>query len=427
MSSRAGRREALPLPRASGVLLHPTSLPGDRLGDEAYAFVDWLVEAGQTFWQVLPLGPPDSFGSPYSGTSAFAGWEGLLAEPDAPVSAREEAAFRRRHAYWIDDWAEYAGEAGALAMQVRFEREWTALRGYANRRGVRIVGDIPLYVARESADVAAHPELFDLTLDAGAHPDLFSGWGQLWGNPTYRWEALRREGYRWWIERFERSLQLFDVARLDHFRGFVAYWAVRHGNRTARNGRWLRGPGRELFDALERGHGSLPVIAEDLGWITPAVHRLREALGVPGMHVMQWAFDGRRNAFHALEHQREYAVVYAGTHDNDTAAGWWRTAPQAVRERIEAARERAGLPAAEPSWTLVELTFSSRSRLAIVQLQDVLDLGSEARMNTPSTIAGNWLWRLGPGQLTAEHAARLRDATRRWRRLARQTRAPKKV
>lgn len=416
---RTRRREAFSPPRGSGVLLHPTSLPGGKLGDEAYRFVDWLVAAGQSYWQVLPLGPPDPFGSPYAGASAFAGWSGLLADRDANVGARALTDFRRRHAFWIDDWVSHTGDDAELAVQVRFEREWGKLRAYANRRGVRIVGDVPLYVARDSADVSAHAEYFDLALDAGAHPDMFTPWGQLWGNPTYRWPALRHEGYRWWVERFRRSFQLFDVVRLDHFRGYVSYWAVRHGNRTARSGRWLRGPGRELFDVVAAELGDLSVIAEDLGHITPAVHRLRDDLGVPGMQVLQWAFDGRPTSPHTIANHREHAVVYIGTHDNDTAAGWWETTQPTVRARAEVERERAGIALSEPSWVLVELTLSSRARLAILQAQDILGLGSEARMNTPSTIGGNWTWRLRPGQLGREHAARLRDATARWRRLTR--------
>ncbi|MFO7573393.1 MAG: 4-alpha-glucanotransferase [Gaiellaceae bacterium] len=416
--TRGARREAFALGRSAGILLHPTSLPGRRLGPEAYRFVDWLVSAGQSFWQVLPLGPPDEFGSPYAGSSAFAGWSGLLAKPDATVSARAAAHFRRRHAFWIDDWITYTGEERELEAQVRFEREWAALRGYANRRGVRIIGDLPLYVARDSADVEAHPEIFDLSLDAGAHPDMFSRSGQLWGNPTYRWRTLRHGGYGWWLERFRRALELVDVVRLDHFRGLVSYWAVRHGNRTARRGRWLRGPGRDLFERASDALGPLPLIAEDLGHITPAVHALREELGLPGMHVLQWAFGGGRLAPHALANHREHAVAYLGSHDNDTAAGWFASAPRAVRRRVDAERERAGIDeGVEPSWALVELTLSSRSRLAILQAQDVLGLGSEARMNTPSTIGGNWEWALEPGQLTLEHAARLREATGRWRRL----------
>jgi 4-alpha-glucanotransferase len=413
---RPRHREALRLKRSSGVLLHPTSLPGGRFGPEAYRFVDWLGDAGQAYWQVLPLGPPDALGSPYAGASAFAGWVGLLADPTAPVSAREASAFRRRHGYWIDDWIEYSADSGELANQVRFEREWKALHAYARGRGVRIIGDLPLYVARDSADVTAHPSIFDLSLAGGVPPDLFTATGQLWGNPTYRWGKLRSDGYRWWIERFRRSLQLFDATRLDHFRGFVAYWAVRHGDPTAEHGRWLRGSGKALFDDVGAELGSLPLIAEDLGHITPPVHRLREALRVPGMHILQWAFGDKRRHLDRLSDHREYAVVYTGTHDNDTAAGWWDWAPSDVRARVDEERSNAEIAEADPAWAMIELTLSSRSRLAIIQAQDVLGLGSEARMNTPSTIGGNWQWRLEPGQLTAEHAARLRRATQRWKR-----------
>jgi len=419
MSGERGRRRPSPRStRASGVLLHPTSLPGGRLGTEAYRFVDWLVDAGQSYWQVLPLAPPDAFGSPYAGLSAFAGSGELLAAPEKRVSAREIDAFRRRHAYWIDGWAELRGPR-EIATQVRFEREWGALRSYANERGIRIIGDLPLYVERESADVAEHPRYFDESLMAGVPPDLFSRTGQLWGNPTYRWGALRADGYRWWVERFRRSLQLFDLTRLDHFRGYVAYWAVPGGNRTARRGRWLRGPGKPLFDAAAAELGPLPLIAEDLGHITLPVHRLREALGIPGMHILQWAFGGVGRHPDALPNHREHAVVYTGTHDNDPCAGWWEWAPRRVRARVDAARVEAGITEEDPSWMLIELAHSSRSRLAIVQAQDVLGLGSEARMNRPSTIGGNWQWRLERGQLGAGHAERLREVARRWRRLAR--------
>jgi 4-alpha-glucanotransferase len=381
--------------------------------------VDWLVAAGQSFWQVLPLNPPDAFDSPYAGLSAFAGSGALLANPGASVSRRAESGFRRRNSYWIDDWAELSGIPGEVAMQVRFEREWNALRRYANARGIRIIGDLPLYVDRESVDVAAHPELFDLSLASGVPPDRFSGWGQLWGSPTYRWFAHRREGYRWWIERFRRSLELVDVIRLDHFRGLVSYWAVHHGNRSAKKGRWLRGPGIALFDAVFAELGRLPLIVEDLGHITPPVHRLREEIDAPGMHILQWAFSENPKHREALPNHREYAVVYTGTHDNDPVAGWWRAIPRRVRARVEAARMQVGIVETDPSWVLIELTLSSRSRLAIVQAQDVLGLGNEARMNRPATFGLNWQWQLEPGQLTAEHAERLREATRRSRRLPR--------
>src|SRR5919106_6518369 len=218
--------------RSSGVQLHLTSLPGGRLGPQARRFVDWLEAAGQAWWQVLPLGPPDRARSPYKARSAFASWPGLLAEPAAPVSKAEELDFRAREASWIEDWARFAGR-GAVADQVRFEREWQALRGYANERGVRLIGDVPIYVAPGSADHRAHPELFRDDAVAGTPPDAYTDKGQLWGNPLYDWAELRRQGYRWWIERLRRTFELYDAVRIDHFRGFVAYWAVPKGARHA--------------------------------------------------------------------------------------------------------------------------------------------------------------------------------------------------
>lgn len=392
-----------PIPRSSGVLLHPTSLPGGRLGPEAYAFVDWLARAGQSWWQVLPLGPPDEFGSPYTSASAFAGWAGLLADPAAPVTPRELAAFRRRQAYWIEDWEAYAGTSAA-AGQVRFEREWLALRAYAKRLGVRLIGDVPIYVAPQGADHLAHPELFRTDGVAGAPPDALSRTGQLWRNPLYDWGALRREGYRWWIERLRRTLELFDLARIDHFRGFVSYWAVPNGARTARGGRWLRGPGTALFDAVRSELGSLPFFVEDLGVITPRVAEVRDELGLPGTVVLQFAFEGSPANPHRPENHREQLVVCTGTHDMDTALGWWRS--------LGARRRKAtGLDPVDPAWSMVELSLESRAALAITPAQDILGLDSTARMNRPGTKSGNWRWRLEPGQLSDELAERLRAAT----------------
>jgi 4-alpha-glucanotransferase len=392
------------LTRASGVLLHPTSLPGGRLGDEAYRFVDWLVEARQSWWEVLPLGPPDEHGSPYNARSAFAGSTGLLAEPRAPVSSDEIEDFVARHPYWAGDWAAFERRE-ALAGQVRFEREWSALRRYAAAKRVRIFGDLPLYVSDQGADLAAHPELFEMRAVAGAPPDDYSRAGQLWGNPTYRWDVARAEGYQWWVERFRRAFELVDLTRLDHFRGFVSYWAVPAGAKTARSGRWRRGPGIALFEAARRELGDLPLVAEDLGSVTPAVYALRDRLGLPGMVVLQFGFSGGRSNPHRLENHREHAVVYTGTHDHDTALGWWQSLPAGRR------REN-GLDPADPAWSLIELTLSSRARLAIFPVQDVLGLGSEARLNTPGSSEGNWSWHLRRGQLTSEHAARLREATK---------------
>ena len=401
--------EPVAMRRSSGVLLHPGSLPGGRLGPEAYRFVDWLEAAGQSWWQILPLGPPDRYGSPYASRSAFAGWAGLCAEPDAAVSEDEAEAFRARHGYWLDSWARYAGK-GAVADQVRFEREWLALRRYAASRGIRLIGDIPLYVAGRSADVAAHPELFDSSLIGGVPPDAFTDTGQLWGNPIYAWPAHRAEGYRWWIERFRRTFELVDVARLDHFRGFVAYWAVSAGAPTAESGRWLRGPGIEPFRAVEAELGRLPVIAEDLGVITPPVERLRVAIGAPAMRILQFGFGNPRSR-DALANHPEHCVVYTGTHDNEPIAAWWRSAPAAARIDATAQIAAAGIESSDPAWSLIELLFTSRARIAVVQMQDVLGLGIKARMNLPGKRGGNWKWRLEAGALTDELAARLRRAT----------------
>jgi 4-alpha-glucanotransferase len=390
------------LSRSSGILLHPTSLPGGRLGEHAYEFVDWLAAAGQSWWQVLPLGPPDDVGSPYKSASAFAGWSGLLADPTAKVEPEELEAFAAREAYWIADWASFAG-GDAIADQVRFAREWTALREYARQRGVRLIGDLPIYVATGSADHVSHPRLFSTDLVAGVPPDAFTEDGQLWGNPLYDWSAARADGFRWWIERFRRTFDLVDLTRADHFRGFVAYWAVPAGAKTARSGQWRRAPGRKLFDAVREELRGLPVIAEDLGVITPAVERLRDELGLPGMHVLQWAFSDRPSSPHRLENHRENGVVYTGTHDNDTTAGWWSSLSAAERAAT-------GLDPANPAWSLIELAYSSVASLAIVPMQDALGLGSEARMNTPGLATGNWSWRLEHGEADEALASRLRQA-----------------
>ncbi len=397
------------LPRSSGILLHLTSLPDGRLGPGAYSFVDWLAAAGQTWWQVLPLGPPDTDRSPYMAASAFASWPGLLAEPDAPVRKAEIEAFRARESAWIADWERFAGP-GAVEDQVRFDREWTALRSYAARRGVRMLGDVPIYVAPGGADQVAHPELFQRGAVAGAPPDALSAVGQLWGNPLYDWEALRRDGYRWWIERLRRTGSLFDLSRIDHFRGFVSYWAVRDELKTAKKGQWRRGPGAALFLAAERELGPLPLVVENLGVITPAVEALREQLGLPGMVVLQFAFRRGPTNPHRPENHHRNLVVYTGTHDTDTALGWW----QSLTRR---ARVATGLDASEPHWSLIRMALGSRAAIAILPAQDVLGLDSSARMNLPGTTGPhNWTWRLEPGQLTDELAARLRDETRAARR-----------
>lgn len=407
------------LPRSAGVQLHPTSLPSGRLGPEAYAFVDWLAAAGQTWWQMLPLGPPDEHGSPYKAHSAFAAWNGLLADPDARVEPSEERELRERSAYWIDDWAAYAGE-GAIADQVRFDREWGALRRYANERGVKLIGDIPIYVAPGSADHVAHPELFQDGLVSGAPPDRYTELGQLWANPLYDWPRLRARKYRWWTERFRRVFELVDIARIDHFRGFVAYWTVPADAADARAGYWKRGPGRAPFDAARRALGDLPLIAEDLGVITEPVNKLRDDLELPGMVVLQFGYDPHDpHSPHRVERHPERSVVYTGTHDHDTISGWYASLEPAERAEVDAdiaARNTAG---EAPNWSLIRLAYSSRASLAMIQVQDVLGLGSEGRMNMPGTEGGQWQFRLAEGQLTDEHARRLRAATEGADRLTR--------
>jgi 4-alpha-glucanotransferase len=399
------------LPRSSGVQLHPTSLPSGRLGREAHAYVDWLADAGQSWWQMLPLGPPDRHGSPYKSASAFAAWPGLLAQPRVAVSKAQELDFRERNAYWIEDWARL-GPRGAVADQVRFDREWAALREHARARGVRLIGDVPIYVAPRSVDHRAHPELFVDDAVAGTPPDAYTDRGQLWGNPLYDWPALRRRGYRWWTERLRRTFALFDVARIDHFRGFVAYWAVPRGARHALAGRWRRGPGRAPFAAAARElGGELPLIAENLGVITPPVERLRERLGLPGMVVLQFGFDpDDPDGDHRPENHAEDRVVYTGTHDNDTARGWYEGLEEDIRADVDAAVARAGVAEPEPHWSLIRLAFSSPARVAMAQMQDVLGLGSEARMNQPGRASGSWRWRLDrlPG---ADLGRRLREAS----------------
>jgi 4-alpha-glucanotransferase len=375
------------LQRSSGIVLHPTSLPSGRLGDEAYAFVDWLEAAGQSWWQVLPLGPPDDVGSPYASSSAFAAWNGFLADPDAPVTAGELARFEAANSYWVGDWKR-AG--GSVADQVRFEREWSALRSYAHDRGVRLIGDVPIYVAHGSVDHLAHPELFVEGVVAGVPPDKLNPLGQHWGNPLFDWEAMAAQGYRWWVERLRRTFALVDLTRIDHFRGFAAYWAIPEGETDARAGRWVPGPGEAPFRAAEAELGPLPVLAEDLGLITPDVVALRDSLGFPGMVVLLWAFQPPPENPHRLENHRERQAIYTTTHDTDTLRGHF--------------------PDRDP-WELIELALSSRAALAMLPAQDVLGLGSEGRMNTPGEQYGNWAWRLEPGHLTDAHAKRLRLAT----------------
>ena len=398
-------------PRASGVQLHVTSLPGGRLGAPAREFVDWLAAARQSVWQVLPVSVPDEHGSPYKSPSAFAASPALLEHPDAPVSAQELEEFESREAYWAQSWTAFGGD---LADQVRFGREWAALRTYAAERGIRLMGDVPIYVAPDGADEHAWPQFFRTDAVAGVPPDAFAAQGQLWGNPLYRWDALRDDGYRWWVERLRRTFALFDLVRVDHFRGFSAYWAVPAGDDVALHGHWEPGPGRAVFDAATGALGDLAVLAEDLGDIDEPVNELRRALGFPGIAVLQFAFDpGYAVNTHDPDRHEVNQVVYTGTHDNDTVRGWWDTLPVYRRDPARAACVAAGVSAdidVEPSWALIELAHAARCGLAMIQAQDVLALGSPARMNAPG-IEGGWRWQLEPGELTPALAARLRAVT----------------
>ncbi len=407
-----------PLPRSSGVQLHLTSLPGGRLGREAFEFVDWLAAAGQSWWQLLPVGPPDRHHSPYKSASAFAAWPGLLADPRAPVSAGELAEFRVANAYWIKDWERFGG-AGAVADQVRFAREWASLQRYAGERGVKLFGDMAIYVAPDSVDHRAHPELFQTGLVAGAPPDAYSETGQLWGNPLYEWPALRRRRYRWWVQRIRRNLSLFELVRIDHFRGFVAYWAVPDGDRTAAGGHWRRGPGRAVFDAIHNELGEVPLVAEDLGVITPAVQRLRDELGVPGMLVLQFGFDPgvRRSPHHPRNHVPN-RIVYTGTHDHDTARGWYESLDPPRRVAVREQFAAHGIDDRQPWWALIRLAMASPAWVAMIQAQDIVGLGSEARMNDPRRASGSWRWQLRDGALTPALAGRLREITAGAGRLA---------
>jgi 4-alpha-glucanotransferase len=499
-------------PRAGGVLLHPTSLPGPHgsgdLGPAAFHFVDWLAAGGQGLWQVLPLGGIGPGHSPYMSMSAFAGNELLvdLAElrdrgwleandlaPPPGLSDRSVAfdvvvpyrlerlakaarrfeqsanagertdleAFTARHARWLRDYAlfraltEHSGEvdgrdwcdwdlplaqrdAAALRnaearhaeriafwtfCQWCFHRQWQHLRTYANGRGVRIVGDVPIFLAHHSADVWAHRDLFELDATghphvvAGVPPDLFSATGQRWGNPLYRWQAHARDGYAWWIERIRHTLALVDAVRVDHFRGFVAHWEIARGDPTAINGRWVEGPGEALFHAIESALGPLPLVAEDLGVITPDVDRLRRQFGFPGMRVLQFAWaqgDGSANRYLPHNHEPD-TVAFTGTHDNDTAVGWWANASEAERHHL---REYLATDGHDIAWDLIRAVHASVADTAIVPLQDVLRLGSEHRMNVPAAGEGQWRWRFSWADVRPEHAEQLLRISRLYGRAA---------
>jgi 4-alpha-glucanotransferase len=484
--------------RSSGILLHPTSLPGPHgigdLGSAARAFVDFLVRSGQTLWQVLPLGPTGYGDSPYQCFSAFAGnpllisletlvEDGLLlaedlqdapAFPDDHVDfgavipwrnallaraaerfadgadadlGQDFDAFCAAQASWLDDYALFMAlkEENALATwstwpkdvvrrdplaleaararlgtavfkhkvcQLLFFRQWADLRRYANQRGVRIIGDIPIFVAYDSADVWANPELFFLDADgkptvvAGVPPDYFSATGQLWGNPLYRWDVMAERGYAWWLARLRMTFTQVDVLRVDHFIGFHRYWEIPARARTAIKGRYKPGPGAAFLSAAREALGDLPIIAEDLGAVTPEVEALRDQFALPGMKVLQFAFDSDASNPFLPHNYPKRCVAYTGTHDNDTTAGWFAQASADERSRVQRYFARSG---DDVAYDMIRGVMSSCADTAIVPLQDVLVLGSDARMNTPGVAGGNWQWRVRDGMLNDWHVGRLAE------------------
>ncbi len=486
--------------RECGMLLPVSSLPSrygiGAFSKEAYEFVDRLEEAGQSCWQILPLGPTGYGDSPYQAFSAFAGnpyfidleqltEEGLLTEEEClAVDFGEEERYvsyekmyrgrfpllRKAYDRWKAEEAEKRAEAGESLLrpetreycfymavkdhfssqswnlwdedirlrrpeavaayrelladdigfyefqQIKFEEQWKKLKAYANKKGIRIIGDIPIYVAFDGADSWAHPELFQFDRDnlpaavAGCPPDAFSATGQLWGNPLYNWEYHKKTGYAWWMERMAYSLQLNDVVRVDHFRGFDEYYSIPYGDPTAEFGHWEPGPGIEIFQKMQEyfGRKKLPIIAEDLGFLTPSVLKLLKKSGFPGMKVLEFAFDPSEDSSYLPHKYNENCVVYTGTHDNDTAAGWYDSLSHHDRRFVCEYLGKGRTSGKNISWDLARLALSSKADLAVIPVQDYLGLGSEARINVPSTLGLNWRWRLLPGELNSVVAAKCR-------------------
>ena len=489
--------------RSSGILFHPTSLPGKygigTLGKEAYAFIDFLKKSRQKLWQIFPLGPTGYGDSPYQSFSSFAGnpylidfdlliEAHLLSEEDLrdvffgdneeyidygaiynqkyPLlrkayenfkssdnhEMRENLEhFKRENASWLNDyslyislknhfnglpWNEWAHdiknrEHGAMEhykneladdieyhnfIQFLFFKQWGDVKRYANENGIKIIGDIPIFVAADSSDAWANPEIFLFDEErkpvkvAGVPPDYFSATGQLWGNPLYNWQKLKETNYSWWVERVRANLSTCDIIRIDHFRGFEAYWAVPYGDDTAINGQWEPGPGIDLFNSIKSQLGELPIIAEDLGLMTQGVIDLREATGFPGMKILGFAFDSGEENDYLPHTYTKNCVVYTGTHDNDTLIGWFQKAKeedrQFARDYLNSRSDD------EIHWDAIRGAWSSVANMAISPVQDFLGLGSEARINTPGVAAGNWQWRLRHGVLTDELAERIAKLTR---------------
>ena len=379
------------------MLLHVTSLPSGRLDEEAYRFVDWLVDAGQSWWQFLPVRIPDGFGSPYASRSAFAGNARLLARPGSAHYDTGEGEARAPTGVWLEDWVRCAGERERRA-QTRFQREWLALRSYANERGIRLIGDVPLYVAATSCDVRTRPYLFGRSTVAGAAPSLNHPQGQRWGMPVFDWPAHAAEGFTWWLARLERELELFDLLRIDHFRGLVAFWQLPLDEEDPAKGIWGEGPGKAFFDAIRERFGGLPLILEDLGHITPDVIELREALGLPGMNVVARVADASWGTD---------SVLYTSTHDSDTLAGWWERWGREHQPHLAA----GAMSREDEHRALLRNVLAVPNELVIIPAQDILGLGSDARMNRPGIVdRQNWTWKLEQ-PLTHEQATWLGELT----------------
>lgn len=455
-------REVISGQQRLGIAAHITSLPGagarGTLGVEAYQFVDFLAGAGASVWQVLPLNPVNAYGSPYQSSCVFAGNTALLPEGVAEAAPDDGyAEFRAAQAHWLDDYAlftalhaEQAGQPWYLWLEDLRDREphalrkvrarlaseieaiccaqyqftctWRKLREYAHRAGVYLFGDLPMFVAHDSSDVWSHREFFcmdetgRMTQVAGAPPDAFNPGGQNWGCPEYRWDALAADGYRWWRARLAQQAGFLDILRLDHFRGFEASWSIPAGAGSGAEGRWVPVPGAELFAAVQPELEPVQLVAENLGNITPVVEHLRADLGLPGMRVLQFAFDSGPDNPHLPRNHDPADVVYTGTHDNDTTLGWWRALDAAARARV-----LDGLhdPHEAMPWALMDTALASSCWLAMLPLQDCLGLGSEARMNTPGRVAGNWAWRAAPGALSVELQKRLAELARLYGRNSR--------